>query len=170
MRPENTWAPLVLVVILGVLVQLVLIAGSMKKTPYRSAEAFAKAYFRLDPAAMADELCNHGIVKTKAADVNIVKAYLDRVYDEAHSDGYALERMRRSFSDARTESSYTGADCATLQISGLVRTDINPVFGWVGWLFSLTPPTPVSATLQLVKKNGQWKVCGQPFGMTVPVS
>jgi hypothetical protein len=169
MTREN-WGSLVAVLLFGVMVQLVLAAGGMRQTPYRTAKAFTKAYFQLDPTAMADQLCDHGIVQTDEADVNIVKAYLNRVYDEAHNRGYAMERMRRSFYDAHTETTYSGADAATVHISGLVRTEINPVYGWIGRTFFLTTPRPVSATLQLVKKNGRWKVCGEPFGMKAPAA
>lgn len=165
MKQDNRLASLVLILIFGAMVQVVMAAGDSKSAPYAAATEFAKNYFYLDPA-MADQICNAGVTED---DVDMVDNYLYAKRTEAASRGYDISRLRKSFTHVKTQTVDMDEGAATVHISGTTRTIINPVFGWVGKMFFITRPEHVEATLEVVKEDGKWKVCGEPFTLTAVV-
>jgi hypothetical protein len=162
MKQDNRLAALVLVLIFGAMIQLVMAAGDGKNAPYTAATTFAQKYFYLDPS-MADQLCNAGVTDD---DVDMVDNYLYAKRTEAASRGYDIIRLRKSFSHIKTRTVDMDNDSATVHISGTTRTIINPLFGWFGKMFFITTPEHVDATLEVVKEDGVWKVCGEPFTLS----
>ena len=165
MNKDNKLISLVLVILLGALVQVVLAAGDAKDAPNTAAIAFSKAYFNMNPD-MADRLCNGGVTEDE---VDMVGNFLYSQTMHAAARGFELKRLRKSFSHIRTETVDMTKDSATVNISGTTRTIINPVFGWVGKMFFLTTPDTVETTLEMVKEDGVWKVCGEPFALSAAV-
>ena len=159
MAQDNRLIPLLVVVLIGAFAQVLFAAADCKDTPYRAAVAFSKAYFALDES-MADRMCNDGVTEDE---VNLVRSYLNAKYSEAASRGYRMERLKNMLSQIHTKTVATGADSAEVHLTGTIQNGINPLFWWVGKLFKLTHPSQVEETLELVKADGKWKVCGQPF-------
>ena len=165
MNKDNKLISLVLVILLGALVQVVLAAGDAKDAPHTAAIEFSKSYFYMDPD-MADRLCNGGVTEDE---VDMVGDYLYRQTMEAAARGFELKRLRKSFSHIHTNTVDMTKDSATVNISGTTRTIINPVFGWVGKMFFLTTSDAVETALDVVKEDGVWKVCGEPFALSAAV-
>lgn len=159
MAQDNKFIPLLVVVLIGAFAQILFAAADCKDTPYRAAVAFSKAYFDLDES-MANRMCNGGATDNGA---NLVRSYLNAKYTEAASRGYQMERLKNRLSQIHTETVATGADSAKVHLKGTIQNSINPLFWWVGKLFKLTQPSQVEETLELVKADGKWKVCGTPF-------
>jgi len=60
-------------------------------------------------------------------------------------------------------------ESATIQVKGKRRTQINPVYAYVAKLFGLGQTHTFEETLELIKEDGSWKVCGNPYGLTMDV-
>ena len=160
MAQDNRFIPLIVVVLIGAFAQILFVAADCKDTPYRAATAFSKAYFGLDESIMADRMCNAGVTDNE---VNLVRSYLNAKYTEAASRGYQMERLKYLLSHIHTETVATGAESAQVHLKATIQSHINPLFWWVGKTFKLTQPRQVEETLELVKTDGRWKVCGTPF-------
>jgi len=165
MKQDNRLATLILIVIIGAMVQVVMAAGDGKDAPYKAATTFAQKYFYLD-AGMADQMCNAGVTED---DVDMVDDYLYAKKMEAAARGYDISRLRKSFTHVSTRTVDMNGESATVHISGTARTIINPLFGWFGKMFFITTPEHVEATLEVVKEDGKWKVCGAPFALSAVV-
>jgi hypothetical protein len=158
---QDSKVALVTVIILGTLVQIILTAADYRETPYGAAIAFSKAYFGLSPE-LAQSMTNNGINED---DVNVAETYLHKKYVEAAARGYHVKRLKRMLYNIHTRTIARNASTATVHISGTTRIAINPLYGFVGKLFSLTSPTDVEETINLVKEGSKWKVSGQPFAL-----
>jgi hypothetical protein len=160
---KNNWStPIVLVVLAGIFLQVIFSMAENQSSPHRTALAFSKAYYALDPK-MDRYLCE-GLKAND--DVNLVAEYRNRRFDEARERGLPLSYMKGALYHYETETRL-GPDgkSAEVRLTALRRTAINPVFAWVAKLFFIGQNQPVEAVLELVKENGAWKVCGNPFGL-----
>ena len=119
------------VLLLGILLQLIMVAADTRNTPTDAAIAFSKAYFGLCPE-LAQTMANNGVNEDE---IDVADAYLHKMYLEAAARGYELKRLRKSFSHIHTKTIAKDANTATIHISGQTRTIINPVFGFVGKIF-----------------------------------
>ncbi|HDI61046.1 MAG TPA: hypothetical protein ENF48_11965 [Desulfobacteraceae bacterium] len=162
MDRNNMSTPIVLVILAGILMQVLLIFADSRPMPHRTAIAFSKAYFQLDPA-MGNFLCTDLRGDEEADPVALLR---ERRFDEARERGFPSNMIRANLYhvDSRTELSEDG-DQALVHITALRRTAINPVFAWVARLFSIGESHHLEETLELVKEEGTWKVCGNPFGL-----
>ncbi|MDD2603795.1 MAG: hypothetical protein RBR20_10090 [Desulfobacterales bacterium] len=153
---------IVLVVLAGILVQVVLAFGDSRSMPHRTAIAFSKAYFQLDPV-MGTFLCSDLRSDEEADPVALLR---ERRFDEARERGLSFGMMHADLYhvDSQTEFSEDGEQ-ALVHITAARRTAINPVFAWVARLFSIGETHHLKETLELVKEEGEWKVCGNPFGL-----
>lgn len=158
---QDSKIALITVVIIGILLQIILAAADTRETPYGAAIAFSKAYFGLCPD-LAQTMANDGI---NADEVDVADAYLYSKSVEAADRGYPINRLSKMFYNIHTKTVARDASTATVHVSGTTRIAINPLFGFVGKLFSLTSPTDVEETIDLVKEGGKWKVTGQPFAL-----
>ncbi len=159
---QSMSVPIVLVILAGIVVQVIFGAVDGRPAPHRTAAAFSKAYFQLDPG-MKDFLCAD-LQGDEESDP--VAALRDRFSEEARERGVPLSTLKAALYhlDSRTELSPDGKQ-AVVHITAERRMSINPVFAWVAKLFHLGASQPVEATLELVRENLDWKVCGNPFGL-----
>ncbi|UCF92337.1 MAG: hypothetical protein JSW39_29405 [Desulfobacterales bacterium] len=149
------------VIILGVLVQAVLIFADKVDAPDKAAREFTKAYFMLD-RSMAERLCR---ALTADQEVDVVEDYLRRVADDARASGFKVNYMRTYFAHLESETYMNNEAVAEVRITGARRRCINPIYATVARLFFIGETYPVDETLTVVKENGYWKVCGQPFAL-----
>ncbi len=160
---KNNWStPIVLVILAGIFLQVIFCLVENRPSPHRTALAFSKAYYALDPQ-MGKYLCND--LKSDE-DLDLVAEYRNRRFDEARQRGLPFSYMKGALVHYETETRL-GADgnSAAVQLTAKRRTAINPVFAWVAKLFSIGHSQPVEEVIELVKENGAWKVCGNPFGL-----
>jgi hypothetical protein len=158
-KNKTVW---ILVVILAVCFQLIFVFAESRPTATGTAIAFTKAYFMLD--------CDMGKYMSSTLlgsdqESSPVTAYLQATTDDAKARGFEIGMMRQSIEHVETETLAHNADSATIHLSGIRRTCIHPIFAYVARLFHLGQTHPFEETLQLVKKDGKWKICGVPYGM-----
>jgi len=159
MAKDNRFVSLAVVVLIGVVLQGAFIFVDHQETPSKTAVAFSKAYFQLDPA-MADSLSAEILENG-----DVVSSYIEKVADDARARGFALKRMISQLSLDETHTVFKDDNTAEVRITGCRRVTINPIFGFVAKLFNLNQAHPVDETLILVREDGQWKVSGQPFDL-----
>ena len=153
-------APLVIVVGIAIVVQLALIGLDCQQTPIKVAKHFTRAYFYLD-ADMQDDLCA-GL----AEEGRVVDDYLIQKETEASQRGLDTKYLRQKFLHLHARIVTSKKDSMKVHLSGTTRVCINPAFMLVGKLFSIGKEYPVDATIELIKENDQWRVCGTPFGLS----
>jgi hypothetical protein len=153
------YLPLIVAVVLGIIFQLQFISCEKADTPSKAAMAFAQAYFQLDGETLSKRLC------TASSPLETVNDYLYRVGYEAAQRGFQSKYVKSRIFHMQTHTLELSDDTARVKVVGKRRNAINPVYEYTAKLFSLTRPHEVEAVLDLVKENGQWKVCGKAFGL-----
>jgi hypothetical protein len=147
------------VVLIGIVFQLLLIAGDSRKTPSDAVVSFSEDYFMLDPS-MGEYLCEE--LRT-VGDIDVVEYYLDAVAREAKERGYRRDYMKSRLYHIRTTILRQDDQSAEVRLTGLRRFAMNPLFDLVGQIFGFTEAHHVEAVLSVVKEGNRWKVCGSPF-------
>jgi hypothetical protein len=147
------------IIMVALILQVVLALADQRDNPEKAAVEFAEAYFFLQPS-MEDRLC-----KELAGDPesDLVGSYLERINQEARSLGYEFSYMKQGLYHVETRTILKNTDTAEVELKGVRRRILNPVFGLVARWFSLGETHPVEATLDLIREGGSWKVCGKPF-------
>ncbi|MGD8837690.1 MAG: hypothetical protein PVI54_03540 [Desulfobacteraceae bacterium] len=163
MSSKTNLAPLFIVVGIAALLQLVLIGLDCRQTPIGVAKDFAHAYYYLD-SEMQDYLC-----ATLAKEGETVTNYLIQKDTEAYRRGLSTNYLRHKFLKLHVDIVESGQDSIKVHLSGSTRVCINPAFMLVGKLFGIGQDYPVDETLELVKENDSWRVCGNPFGLNPQV-
>ncbi len=161
MEKRASIAPFVLVLVLAAGLQAALVAADTIATPVKVAKSFAKAYFLLDPD-MQNLLCSD---LAGNEDTDMVDDYIYSKVTEARQRGLSLGYLRRMLYDIHLETIEEGENEATIHMTATARVCINPVFATVARIFLIGDEYPVEATFQLVKEDGKWRVCGNPFGL-----
>jgi len=149
------------VVIVFFILQIGLIGIDRQDSPGAVAVEFSKAYFYLD-ADMADMLCAE---LTGDEDTDVVNDYINRVADEARTEGFDPSWKKMALAHIALETEMVDENTAQIQITARRRRSINPVFAAVATIFFLGDTYEVEETLTVVKEEGGWKVCGQPFAL-----
>jgi len=75
--------------------------------------------------------------------------------------------VRKMVTHLETETVAQNDESATIHLAGHSRTCINPVFTYIAKLFHIGQQYTFEETLNLIKEDGQWKVCGTPFGLSL---
>lgn len=151
-------APIAIVIGIAIILQLALIGIDCQQTPGSVARNFAEAYYALNPD-MQDYLCA-GLVEK-----GVVDKYLFKKQQQASSRGYSTNYMRHAFTKLHVNVMDAGDTAMTLHVHGTTRRCINRPFMIVGKLFGLAREFPVDEHIDVVKENGRWRVCGNPFGI-----
>lgn len=147
------------VIIIAVILQVVLIIADNHESPAQAAVCFTKAYFKLDES-MGQYLCKE-LVEDEGADV--VGDYLYQVAEDARAMGFKKNYMKTAIGHVETQTEMLDENTAIVSIKGERRRYLNPIFGAIGTIFFLTESYEFDKTLEVVKEDGQWKVCGTPF-------
>ena len=147
------------VIALGLVVQVMLLGLYAMPAPYKTATAFTKAYYKLDPS-MEGYLCEDSRFDD---DVNVTAQYIYDKTQSANSRGFDKSYLKSQLYNIETHTTYASDTEATVAISAVRRTAINPLFAWVAKLFFLHGSHAVEGTIEVVKENGRWKVCANSF-------
>ena len=150
------------VVIIGIILQVFLGIADSGDTPTRTVTRFAKAYYNLDPS-MEDYLCNAFI----DADVNLVQSFINSKADEARELGFIPNYMRMWLYAANTQIVSRSDDEAVVHFTAKGRRNIMPIFTIIGRLFHLGETHEIDETVMVVKENGEWKICGPAFALSI---
>ncbi len=142
---------IVAVILLGVALQVVLSFAEIKDSPNKAAVEFAKAYYKFDPA-MKDRLSSK---LTEDPEQDHVAIYIHRKYEEARDRGYSLNYLKTRLTDISTNTLSRDENSAVIELTARSRYALRTFF--TGDRFE------VHETFKVVKENGEWKVCGNPF-------
>ncbi len=153
----------IFVVVLAVCLQVVFVFADCKQTATGTAIDFSKAYFMLN-ADMEKYVCSDLVGEDNDS---AVTAFLEAVDSEAREMGFGKGMFRKMIYHVKTDTLTQDTESATIHIHGVNRTCIHPVFTFVAKLFQLGQISEFEETLDIVKEDGQWKVCGTPFGMSL---
>jgi hypothetical protein len=144
-----------LAIVLAVFLQVLFVFADNQSSPSRAAAEFARAYFAYDATGMMDRLCADSQL---VDDVNPVAQYVYEARREANNRGFDLGiYTRRKLAHLRTETLESGSETATVRLTGEVRQPMRSFF--VGEEVS----DHVETVFNLVREDGQWKVCGAPL-------
>ena len=144
---------LALVVLLGVFVQVLLVAADHKETPGRAAEDFTRAFFKLDPA-MTERMC-----ADLAADEEAVDTLIHDAAERGRARGFSPGYMRMQLFHVETSVLAQDEQTAKIQLSSEMRRSIHPAFAAFAKMWGLGQAHHLDETLDLVKEGDQWKVC-----------
>ena len=161
MGGKSKFPTIAAVIVVAFILQIVLVLADHQESPGKAAVEFSKAYFKLNKA-MEKRLCRE---ITEEGESDVVSDYLNRVADQAKSEGYDASWMKMALSHVETETQMVDDNVAEVRINCTRRRAVNSVFALVAKLFSLGETHNVEETLTLVKEDGLWKVCGEPFGL-----
>ena len=149
-------AGIILVLIVGIFVQLLFIFAGTEDTPNKAVVEFSKAYFQLD-RSMAELICQEQLTSD---DVDFVDQHLNRVAMEAKERGFDIDFMKNKLYYIETTTLKKSDNKAQIRITGKRRISINPVYVIVADVFNLSETHEVDATLDVIREDGKWKVCG----------
>lgn len=161
MPDVSKYVPLLVVICIGIVVQVLLIPLDCINKPYKTAVAFTEAYLKIDPS-MANYLCEES--KT-VDDIDTVAQYVYDMTKQARDRGFDKSYLKSKLYHVMTHTTYLGDSEATVSISAERRTAINPVFALIAKLFHIGETRPFDETIEIVKENGKWKVCGSPLSL-----
>ncbi len=160
---NNRIITLSLVLIVGLLLQAGFVAVDCKDTPYGSAVSFAKAYYKLDPD-MARWICDDQLTVDGN---NVVEQYLYQVKTNTAKRGFDDSMAKYMLYEVKTKTDYKSDTEAVVHLTAHRRMAINPVFAFVAGIFGLGETFEFDESLQVVLKEGRWKVCGSLFDLPV---
>jgi hypothetical protein len=109
---------------------------------------------------MQDYLC-----QSLAEDGQVVDSFLYQKQTEAQQRGFSTNYLRRMFTSMHLKIIKQDDKSALIHVEGTTRIAINPAFMLVGRLFQIGENHPVDETIELVKEEDGWRVCGAPFGL-----
>ena len=110
---------------------------------------------------MAGRICTERL--TSDADVDLVDKYIYLAAKEAKDRGFKTSFMQNKLYDIETEAISKTWTSAQVRITGKTRVAINPAYPIVTKLFNLGATHKVEEIIDLVKEDGNWKVCGNFF-------
>jgi len=149
------------VIVAAFILQIILATADQHELPANAAVEFSKAYFKLSDG-MEKRLCSE---ITEDGESDVVDDYLNRMADQARSEGFDPSWMKMAMLHIETETQMLDDNVAEVRINCNRRRAVNPVFALVAKLFSLGETYQVEETLTLVKEDDLWKVCGEPFAL-----
>jgi hypothetical protein len=140
-----------LVILLGIALQVVFVFAEGKDTPNKAAVEFAEAYFKFDPA-MKDMLCSE-LADNQEQDY--VGMYIYEGFKRAKDLGYSVNYIKTGLKDIATNTLELNENSAIIELKAKSKYALRTFF--TGDNFE------VHHNLEMVKEDGKWKVCGNPF-------
>ncbi len=150
------------VVVLGIIIQVILIGADTMSTPSKTVINFTRAYFHLD-RSMSKYMCSEFATEE---DVDAATEYINRMADEAKILGFSLSYMKSKLYSVHADIIAKSESEAQVRITAVRKRNINPIYTIVGKLFFIGETYEVDETLNVIKEDGQWKICGQAFALT----
>lgn len=146
-----------LAIILGIFVQVLLVFADTQDSPNKAAVEFTKAYFAFDKAVMSDRLCESSKV---VDDVDVVGKYVYDAMQEANARGYSLGcYVKNKLYHLETETISADHEKAQIRLTAERKSPIRT-------FFSKGDISEVEEIIEVVKEDGKWKVCGNPFSLS----
>lgn len=140
-----------LVILLGIALQVVFVFAEAKESPNKVAVEFAEAYFKFDPA-MKHMLCSK---LSDGQEQDYVAIYIHESSMRAKDLGYNLSYLKTGLKDIKTNTLTSDENSATIELKAKSKYALRTFF--TGDKFE------VYHKFDMIKEDGKWKVCGNPF-------
>ena len=158
MAKKIAFTPFAIIIGIAIVLQLALIGADCRQTPAKIVRNFVEAYVAIDPQ-MQDYVCS-GL-----AEKGVVDNFLYKKHEEAARRGFSINYLRHQFTKLHIRAVELSDKAMTYHVQGTTRVCINRPFMIIGKLFRIGQDYPVDEHIHLTRQNGQWRVCGNPFGM-----
>jgi hypothetical protein len=142
-----------LVILLGIALQVVFGFAETKDTPNKAAVEFAEAYFKFDPS-MKHMLCSQLVDDQKQ---DYVAIYIHESSMHARDLGYNPSYLKTGLKDIMTNTLARDENSATIELKAKSKYALRTFF--TGDHFE------VYHKFDMIKEDGKWKVCGNPFSI-----
>ena len=153
------WIPLALVVLLGILVQVVLVAADIKETPVKAAIAFTKAFYQLSPA-VTERMCGDLL-----EDQDLVDDVFYEAEAEARAKGFSAAYPRMQLFHVQAAVLAQDEASAQVQVTCSMKRAIHPTFAYFLKIMNMGETYHLDEVVDLVNEDGRWKVCGYDYAM-----
>jgi hypothetical protein len=154
-------AGIILVLIIGFLLQLLFSIADTIDSPSKAVVQFSKAYFNLDKS-MAKRICKKRLTSET---VDVIDQYIYLLAKEAKERGFGINFMKNKLYHIETETISKNENEAQIRITGKIRVSINPVYPIIAKIFNIGATHKVDETINVIKEDGKWKVCGNLFSL-----
>ena len=144
----------VLVVLIGFVLQVMFVYAQNSDTPNKAASEFTKAYFGLD-SSMADRLCQESLI---VDGVNVVGKYIDSVTTKAKTEGFRPFFVKNYLYHVQTNTLSKNDSTAKIRLTCEIKHPLRA-------FFTKESSKEINETIDLVKEDGKWKVCGDAFSL-----
>ncbi len=141
-----------LTILLGIGLQVVFAVSEMTDNPEKAAVEFAKAYFHNDPD-MRNRLCANLL---ESGEGDPVAAHITRNIWKADERGFSLCYLGDRVKHINTKTLSVNEDKALLEVEAKLKNSLRS-------FFTGEKAYEVHEQFQMVKEDGRWKVCGNPF-------
>jgi len=160
---RKDFSTLAIVVLIGLILQVGLIALDCTHSPSDTAVSYAEAYYKLDPA-MAKWLCD-GTADASCDNPSAVcpnTTAADHIYNataNAAERGFGKGVAKYTLSHIETRTQYLDDTTAEVHLTARSRLAINPLYAWVARLFRMGETHEVEETIRVKLEDGSWRVC-----------
>lgn len=153
--------PLTLVVLLGVLVQVGLVAVDTKETPTRAAVAFTEAFYKLSPSVI-DHMCSDLV-----EDASLVEESFYQATSQAKAKGFSDAYPRMQLFQLEAVVLAEDESSAQVRLNASMKRAIHPAFAYFLRLWNMGATYHLDEVVDMVKEDGQWKVCGYDYALII---
>ena len=152
----------VTIVIIGFILQVAFVYADKIDSPHKAVVEFSKAYFWLDKATMNKRLCN---AQKTTDEVNIIDEYIQQATNEAGQMGFELKYMKNTIYHVKTHTLSSDDSKAVVRLTCYKKKAINPLYMTVAKIFRLNKTYHIDETINVIKEDETWKVCGKVFDL-----
>ena len=153
--------PLTLVVLLGILVQVGLLAFDTKETPTRAAVKFTEDFYKLSPA-VADHLCSDLLQEESRIEQRFYQAAA-----EARAKGFSEAYPRMQLFHLEALVLAEDETSAQVKLQASMKRAIHPAFAYFLRMWNMGATYHLDEVVDMVKEDGQWKVCGYDYALII---
>jgi len=144
----------ILIIVIAFFLQVMFVYAQNSDTPNKAATEFTKAYFGLD-SSMADRLCQESLI---VDGVNVVDNYIDSVTTKAKAEGFRPFYVKDFLYHVQTNTISKDENKAQIKLTCEIKHPLRS-------FFTKESSRKINETIDLVKEDGKWKVCGDVFSL-----
>ena len=152
----------VTIVIIGFILQVAFVYADRIDSPHKAVVEFSKAYFWLDKS-MAKRLCN---AQRTVDGVDVVDKYIQSVASNAKESGWGINYMKSTIYHIKTQTLSRDDSNAVVKLTCYKKKTINPLYMPFAKIFRLNKTYHVDETINVIKEDETWKVCGKIFDLS----
>ena len=144
----------ILIIVIAFFLQVMFVYAENSDSPNKAATEFTKAYFGLD-SSMADRLCQESLI---VDGVNVVDKYIDSVTTKAKAEGFRPFYTKNFLYHVQTNTVSKDDNSAKIKFTCEIKHPLRS-------FFTKESSREINETIDLIKEDGKWKVCGDVFSL-----